>query len=143
MVRGVPKAVIDMLHAVPLLSACSTRELRAVANLGTQLPVDDGRVLIEQGKPGREFFLLTSGKARCLVDGTEVARFGPGDFFGEMALLERGPRQATVVVVDGPAEVLVLDGREFDHLLDASPSTARKLLKAVAERERANATIHS
>lgn len=142
MPRGVPKAVIEMLGAVPLLSACSTRELREVANLGTQLPVDDGRVLTEQGKPGREFFLLTSGKARCLVDGVEVAHFGPGDFFGEMALLERGPRQATVVA-DGPAEVLVLDGREFDRLLDTAPSIARKLLKAVAERERANATVHS
>ena len=142
MARGVPKAVIEMLRAVPLLSACSTAELRDVANLGTQLPMPDGRVLIEQGKPGREFFLLTAGKARCLVDGIEVAQFGPGDFFGEMALLERGPRQATVVV-DGPAEVLVLDGREFDRLLDTAPSIARKLLKAVAERERANATVHS
>jgi CRP-like cAMP-binding protein len=142
MARGVPKAVIEMLRAVPLLSACSTRELREVANLGTLLPVDDGRVLIEQGRPGREFFLLTSGKARCVVDGLEAAHFGPGDFFGEMALLEHGPRHATVVV-EGPAEVLVLDGREFDRLLDASPSIARKLLKAVAERERANATIHS
>lgn len=142
MARGVPKAVIDMLRAVPLLSACNTQELREVANLGTHLPVADGRVLIEQGRPGREFFLLTSGKASCLVDGVEVAQFGPGDFFGEMALLEHGPRHATVVAKD-PAEVLVLDGREFDRLIDTSPSIARKLLKAVAERERANATIHS
>jgi CRP-like cAMP-binding protein len=131
-----------MLRAVPLLSACNTRELRDVASLGTRLPLPDRKVMIVQGKAGREFFLLIAGKARCLVDGVEVAQFGPGDFFGEMALLEHGPRQATVVT-DGPAEVLVLDGREFDRLLDASPSIARKLLKAVAERERANATIHS
>ena len=142
MARGVPKAVVEMLQAVPLLSACNTRELREVANLGTRLPVPDGKVLIEQGRPGREFFLLTAGKARCLVDGAEVAQFGPGDFFGEMALLEQGPRHATVVA-EGAGEVLVLDGREFDRLIDASPSIARKLLKAVAERERANASIHS
>ena len=142
MARGVPKRVIEMLRAVPLLSACSTRELRDVANLGAHVPVAAGRVLIEQGQPGREFFLLVDGKARCLVDGSTVAEFGPGDFFGEMALLEQGPRHATVVA-DGPGEVLVLDGREFDRLLEASPSIARKLLKAFAERERANASIHS
>ena len=93
MARGVPKAVIEMLRAVPLLSACNNRELRDVANPGTHLPVADGRVLTQPGKPGREFFLLTSGKAGCLVDGVEVSEFCPGDFFGEMALLEHGPRR--------------------------------------------------
>lgn len=142
MPRGVPRSVIEMLRAVPLLGACTTRELREIANLGANVAVPDGKTLIEQGRPGREFFLLVDGKARCLVDGAEVAQFGPGDFFGEMALLERGPRQATVVT-DGPGQVLVLDGREFDALLEASPSIARKLLQAFAERERANATFRS
>lgn len=142
MPRGVPRSVIEMLRAVPLLSACTSRELPEIANLGANVEVPDGRTLTEQGRPGREFFLLVDGKARCLVDGGQVAQFGPGDFFGEMALLERGPRQATVVA-DGPAQVLVLDGREFDALLEASPSIARKLLHAFAERERANTTIRS
>lgn len=142
MPRGIPKVVIDMLHAVPLFSACSVKELREIANLGAPIQVTDGTSLTEQGKPGREFFLLVEGKARCLIDGAEVARFGPGDFFGEMALLEHGPRHATVVT-DGPAEVLVLDGREFSGLLDGSPSIARKLLSALAERERANGGIRS
>ncbi len=140
--RGIPKAVIEMLHAVPLLSACNKRELREVAKLGVPLPVADGAVLTEQGQPGREFFLVLDGKARCEVDGSVVAEFGPGDFFGEMALLDHGPRHATVVA-DGPGEVLVLDGREFNSLLDASPTIARKLLTALAERERANASIHT
>ena len=142
MPRGIPKSVIDMLKAVPLLSECTSAELRQIASLGSELPVADGRVLTEQGRPAREFFLLMEGKARCLINGTEVAQFGPGDFFGEMALLEHGPRHATVVA-DGPGQVLVLDGREFDTLLDTSPSIARKLLKALAERERANATMRS
>ena len=140
--RGVPKAVIEMLHAVPLLSACNKKELREVAKLGVPLPVADGAVLTEQGEPGREFFLVLDGKSRCEVDGSVVAEFGPGDFFGEMALLDHGPRHATVVA-EGPGEVLVLDGREFNTLLDASPTIARKLLTALAQRERANASIHA
>jgi CRP/FNR family cyclic AMP-dependent transcriptional regulator len=142
MARGIPKAVIEMLHAVPLFSACNKKELREVAQLGVPLPVADGAVMTEQGRPGREFFLVLEGKFRCLIDGSVVARFGPGDFFGEMALLEHGPRHATVIA-DGAGEVLVLDGREFASLLNTSPSIARKLLVALAERERANATVHS
>jgi CRP-like cAMP-binding protein len=130
------------LHAVPLLSGCSAKELRQIANLGVRLTVADGTVLTKQGKPGREFFLLLKGAARCLVDGTLAATFEAGDFFGEMALLDHGPRVATVIA-DGPAEVLVLYGSEFSDLLSASPSIAKKLLAALAERARANATAHS
>ena len=93
-------------------------------------------------KPGREFVLLLDGAARCYVDGNLVANFGPGDFFGEMALLDHGPRHATVIA-DGPGEVLVLYGNEFDSLLDASPSIAKKLLVALAQRARANASPRS
>ena len=113
-----------------------------MAKLGVPLPVADGAVLTEQGEPGREFFLVLEGKSRCEVDGSVVAEFGPGDFFGEMALLDHGPRHATVVA-EGPGEVLVLDGREFNTLLDASPTITRKLLTALAQRERANASIHA
>ena len=142
MARGIPKAVVEMLHAVPLLSACNQKELRQIAKLGTHLRVADGLVLTEQGKPGHEFFLLVSGGARCLVNGSSVANFAPGDFFGEMALLDHGPRHATVIA-EGPTELIVLDGREFNTLLDASPSITKKLLFALAERERANATARS
>ena len=140
--RGVPKAQIEMLAAVPLLSACSEKELRRIAGLCTAVKVRDGETLTEQGRSGREFFLIIQGNARCLVDATEVARFGPGDYFGEMALLDRGPRHATVIA-DGPMDVLVLESREFWGLLDAAPSISRKLLVVLAQRERANAAIRS
>ena len=142
MAGEVPAKVIKMLKGVPLLSACTARELQMVGNLGTMIEVDEGSVLTRQGTVGREFFLLVDGKAGCSIDGKRVATFGPGDFFGEMALLDRGPRHATVTV-EGAGRVLVLDGREFSRLLDASPSIARKLLTALAERERMNATIRS
>ncbi len=142
MARGAPKELIEMLHAVPLLSACNQKELRQIANLGTRISVADGAVLTEQGEQGREFFLLMSGGARCLVNGSLVAKFSPGDFFGEMALLDRGPRHATVIA-EGQTDLIVLDGSEFSRLLDASPTITRKLLFALAERERANATVRS
>ena len=99
-------------------------------------------MLTEQGRSGREFFLVLDGQASCLVDAIEVASFGPGDYFGEMALLDGGPRHATVIA-RGPMDVLVLETREFWALLDAAPSIAKKLLIVLAQRERANATFRS
>jgi CRP/FNR family transcriptional regulator, cyclic AMP receptor protein len=140
MLNRVPKQVIENLSRVPLFAACTKAELRQIAQLGTEVAVADGTVVTEQGKPGFEFCLVMGGKARCLVDGTQVAVFGPGDFFGEMALLDRGPRHATVIA-DGALQLLVLDSREFSSLLDTSPSIAKKLLTSFAARERANASI--
>jgi CRP/FNR family transcriptional regulator, cyclic AMP receptor protein len=140
--RGVSKERIEMLAAVPLLSACTKKELRQIAGLCTEVMVTDGEVLTEQGRSAREFFLVLDGQARCLVDATPVASFGPGDYFGEMALLDDGPRHATVIA-EGPMDVLVLESREFWRLLNAAPSIAKKLLVTLARRERANATIRS
>ncbi len=136
MLQRIPSQVLAALAAVPLFSACSKRELRDISRLGTEVRVADGTVLTTQGEPGTEFCLLLEGDARCLVDGREVAVLHGGDFFGEMALLDRGPRHATVSAI-GPVRLLVLDAREFSELLDASPSIARKLLVAFARRTRA------
>ena len=140
--RGIPSSVIETLHAVPLLSGCNKKELRQIASLGSPISVGEGKALTTQGKPGSEFFVVVNGEARCEVDGTLVAKFGPGDYFGEMALLEHGPRRATVVA-EGPLDLIVFDGREFLTLIDASPSITRKLLVTLAKREQADAAIHS
>jgi CRP-like cAMP-binding protein len=129
--------VFDMLAAVPLFSTCSKAELRTIANLGAGLTVADGAVLTTQGNPGREFFLLTRGGARCLVDGNKIASLEPGDFFGEMALMAKRPRNATVIA-EGDTEVLVFNSSEFHDLLDSSPSIAEKVRAVVAAREREN-----
>jgi CRP-like cAMP-binding protein len=131
--RRIPKSVIEMLRAVPLFSECSTKELRDIATIGAEIPIADGKVMISEGTAAQEFFLLIDGKARCLIGGEVVAHFGPGDFFGEMALLDHGPRHATVVS-EGASHVLVLDPREFNTLLRSSPSITRKLLSALADR---------
>lgn len=126
---------LDMLAAVPLFASCSQNELRQIARLGTPLPVPSGTVLTSEGAPGREFFLIVEGNADCTIGGQRAAQFGPGDFFGEMSLLDGGPRTATVTAVTD-MDVLVLDAREFASLLAASPSITSKILATLARRLR-------
>lgn len=127
---------LDMLAAVPLFSACNQSELRQIARLGTPVPIPAGRVLTTEGTPGREFFLIVNGTAECTIGGSHAARFVPGDFFGEMALLDGGPRTATVVA-ESDMEVIVLDAREFASLLAASPTISAKVMATLARRLRA------
>ena len=135
MARGIPRQVIEMLAEVPLFSACNQKELRRIAGFGTPVSVAEGKILTKEGDPGPQFFLILAGKAVCTIKRREVARFGPGEWFGEMSLLDGSPRTATVAAAT-PMEVLVLDAREFVSLIVASPTIARKLLSGLATRLR-------
>lgn len=139
MADRIPRQVLERLGAVPLFSECNKAELRGIARLGTELALPASSVLTRQGKRGYEFFLLLDGNVRVLVDDKSVARLSSGDFFGEMALLDHGPRRATVIA-DGPVRVLVLSAREFDSLLDSWPAIARKVLQSFVVRASTNAT---
>lgn len=132
----IARSELDMLAAVPLFSACNQGELRQIARLGTPISVNSGKVLTAEGTPGREFFLVTNGMAECTIGGVHAARFGPGDFFGELALLDGGPRTATVTAATD-MEVVVLDAREFASLLAASPTISAKVMATLARRLRA------
>jgi CRP-like cAMP-binding protein len=125
----------EAVRANPLFSGCAHDELRAVAGLGTRVHVEEGRVLVRQGQTGTEFFIVVSGVARCEIGGDQVARFGPGDFFGEMAALDRGPRTATVVA-DSSMDLLVFTPGEFRSLVDASGSIAYRMMVELANRLR-------
>src|SRR5947209_8479660 len=126
---------LDHLSRVPLFSALSKKDLRTVGRAADEIHVPVGRVLVEEGKPGHEFFLIIDGKA-CVQRGKKrVATLGPGQYFGEMALLDRGPRSATVVA-DTDLDLLVLGQREFGAVIDAVPPLAHKLLTAMAQRLR-------
>jgi CRP/FNR family transcriptional regulator, cyclic AMP receptor protein len=132
---GASHTVIDSLQASPLLSDASRGELNRLVGLGTTLHVGAGRVLTSQGRRGREFFLVVSGVASCLVDGDRVAEFGPGDFFGELSLLTDNPRTATVIA-DTDMDLVVFSAQEFDHLLHGSPSVAAQMVDRLANRVR-------
>jgi CRP/FNR family transcriptional regulator, cyclic AMP receptor protein len=116
-------------------SGCDRQELGKIARLGTAVRVEPGRVLTRQGHMGSEFFVVVAGVARCEVDDRVVASFGPGDFFGEMALLDGGPRTATVSAV-APMEVLVFSAAEFVSLVQTSGEVARRVMSHLAARLR-------
>ena len=128
----------ELLAEVPLFAGLSKRELREVGSLASRVRVPEGSTLAHQGKPGREFLVVLDGTVDVLIDGQVVATCGAGDFFGEIALLEHGPRTASVVartdvVVD------VINRAEFTTLLADHPQIADSLRAATEERLAENA----
>jgi CRP/FNR family cyclic AMP-dependent transcriptional regulator len=128
---------IDPLIAdVPLFSRCSNKELAEISQLTTPVNVAAGKVVAHQGTRRRELIVIVEGTATVSIDGHEVATLGPGDFVGEISLLDGGPRSATVTAnTDIVAEVA--GAREFHTMLQDAPSLARSLLQGVAARLRA------
>jgi CRP/FNR family cyclic AMP-dependent transcriptional regulator len=135
MLRRMARSPIDHLATVSLFSACSKKELQAVARASDQVELAAGRTLCEQGSIGREAFIILEGSAEVKRNGRKVATLGAGDTFGEMALLDHGPRSATVTATT-PLKVLVIGAREFAGILDEVPPIAHKLLKSLAGRIR-------
>ena len=126
---------LDHLANVPLFQACSKRDLQRIARASDEVKVPADRVLVEEGKPGHEFFLIVDGYATVLRNGRKVTTLGPGHYFGELALLDRGPRSATVKAASDMT-VLVLGQREFAGVIDEVPALARKVLSTMATRLR-------
>lgn len=130
-----PRARSLDLSKIWLFSTCTAKELRLVRRELDEVGASAGTVLCEEGTIGREFFFIVDGRASVRRGGRKVALLGPGDYFGELALLDRGPRSASVVA-DTDMTLLVLTQREFYGLLEDVPPLARKLLAAMAERLR-------
>lgn len=128
-------AFLDHLASVPLFSALSRRDLALIARRAEDVRVEAGKVLVREGATGSEFFVIVDGQARVSRHGRKVATLGPGAAFGELALLDRAPRNATVVA-ETPMEVVVLGQREFAGIIDEVPGFARKLLAGMARRLR-------
>jgi CRP-like cAMP-binding protein len=128
--------VNDLLRDVPLFAHCSNKELIELSSLTTTLTMRAGKVVVRQGEPGKEFIVLVEGKATVSIDDQTVATLGPGDFFGEIALLDGGPRTATVTA-DTDLVAEVMSHQEFAVLLMDVPEVTRGILKGVAMRLRA------
>ena len=125
----------DQLANVPLFSSLSKRDLQKVAKASDEVPIAEGQVLVEQGRTGHEFFLILEGDAVVRRNNRKVADLGPGQYFGELALLDRGPRSASVVA-NSDMRVLVLGQREFIGVVDSIPGMAYKMLTTMAQRLR-------
>jgi CRP/FNR family transcriptional regulator, cyclic AMP receptor protein len=126
---------LDHLASVPLFSGCTTKELRDIAKATVELTLDEGKEFVTQGDVGREAFVIVEGSADVSRGGNTIATLGPGDCVGELALLDHGPRTATVVATS-PLTVLVLGPREFSGLLDEVPTLNHKILSSLASRIR-------
>ncbi|HEX4868479.1 MAG TPA: cyclic nucleotide-binding domain-containing protein [Acidimicrobiales bacterium] len=126
---------VDELAKVPLFSTCSKAELQAIGRATDELTLGAGRVLCEQGGMGREAFVIVDGEAEVRRNNRRVAALGPGDCVGELALLDRQPRTATVTA-STDLRVLVIGTREFEALLATAPSIMHKLLGSLGARLR-------
>lgn len=125
----------ELLASMPLFSSCSNKELSRIRKVTDEITVPDGKVLVDQGDIGREAFIIVDGTAVVRRNGRKVATLGPGDYFGEMALLDKGPRTASVTA-EGELRLLVIGSREFSGVLDDVPPMARKLLRSLSQRVR-------
>ena len=122
---------LEHLGRIPLFRSCSKKELGIIAKSVDELSVAAGRVLTEQGAAAREAFVIVEGDAAVSINGDEVTKLGPGDHFGELALLDGGPRTATVTALSD-LTVVVVDQRSFFALLDEVPGLSRKILATLA-----------
>jgi CRP/FNR family cyclic AMP-dependent transcriptional regulator len=130
-------AKIALIKSAPLFENCSKQELRHIARIADELDLPAGKVLIREGERGREFFVIINGEVEVRRKGRKMATLGPGSFVGEMALLSKIPRVATVTAAT-PLDVLVITDRAFITLLEKTPAMGVKVARTLAEREDAN-----
>ncbi len=127
---------VDHLTTVPLFSALSKKDLQAVAKQSEDVKIPAGTAVVTEGAAGADFFVILDGQARVERHGKKVADLGPGGFFGDLALLDRAPRNASVIA-ETDMELAKLGQRAFDDLLEHVPGFAKKLLTGLARRLRA------
>jgi CRP/FNR family transcriptional regulator, cyclic AMP receptor protein len=126
---------LKLIAAVPLFAGFNRREIEALGRLMDEVDVKDGRVLMREGAVGREFFIVVSGSVRVERKGRKVNELGAGDFLGEIALIDGGPRTATAIAAE-PCRLLVLGVGGFRTLVSKYPTVQGKIMKALAVRLR-------
>jgi CRP-like cAMP-binding protein len=127
-------AKLELIRSVPLFSQCKKKDLEAVAQLADIVDVETGRELVKEGDPlAREFMIIVEGAVEVRRGGRRIDTIGPGGFFGEIALISGGPRNATVKSTE-PTSLLVVTGPPFRSLLERLPTLQASVLKALAER---------
>jgi CRP/FNR family transcriptional regulator, cyclic AMP receptor protein len=130
---------LELLKGVPLFAGCSKKELGEIALVADEIDVGEGKVLTREGDTGREFFMLVDGAVDVRRNGRRIRTMGPGEFFGEIALVSDRPRTATVTTT-APATLLVVTDRAFRQLMRKIPSIQLKVLRALADRLAADST---
>lgn len=129
------KNSLKHLRYSPLFSSCSSKDLERIAKAGDRITLAKGEVLTKQGDPGKEAFILLSGKATVKRSGKKVATVSTGSVIGELSLLDHGPRTATVVC-DTECQILVISRGNFLRVIDKVPALTHKLFAALSMRIR-------
>jgi CRP-like cAMP-binding protein len=124
------------LETIPLFAGLKRKERRSVAQLADEIDIEAGRELVRQGEFGYEFFAIEEGTAEVRRGDQFLAELGPGDFFGEMALIENATRNASVTTTS-PVSAVVMTGKAFRQINRDHPKVAQQIRKAVDERCRA------
>ena len=125
----------DLLAQVPLFEGLSKRHLKKIAEHADQVSFREKETIVEAGQPGGTFFVVVEGEAKVVQKDRVIARVGPGEFFGEISLLDGGPRTASVVA-DTPVVAVRLFKASFDRVVREEPGVAAKILAVVAGRLR-------
>ncbi|HET8571106.1 MAG TPA: cyclic nucleotide-binding domain-containing protein [Candidatus Limnocylindria bacterium] len=128
---------LEKLRQVPLFAHLGKRETERLSMLADELDVPDGQVLTRQGGSGGEFFIVLDGQVAIEKDDQRIATMHPGDFLGEIALIDGKPRTATARA-EGDARLLVVGRGPFHELMEEFPSVRISVLQALAERVRAH-----
>ena len=131
-----PSALVDSIRSVPLFADLSRSDVKAIAEISHEVFHDAGRVVIDEGESGASFHLILEGEADVLVGKRHVRRLSPGDYFGEISLIDGGPRTATVVTTT-PMLTIAIPAWRFSKLLDRKPELARALLLGLCRAVRA------
>ena len=122
----------EVLSALPLFSQVPRRHVRALAKLAWPVDHAPGEVIVQQGDQGNSMYLMLEGRAR-VVGKSRILR--PGDFFGEMALIDGGPRSATIIAAS-PVRVMMLQRRAFLKVLKQNPQIGFAIMETLAQRVR-------
>ena len=137
-VSVVPDPKVDRLAHVPLFKGLSKRDLEFLASRVDEVNLKPGQTVIREGQPTDSFFILISGNVDVMRAGKPAARLGPGEFFGEIGMLDQGPATATVTT-DGPVDAMVLSHAQFRDAIKGNDGLAMQVIAAMAQRLRANA----
>jgi len=125
----------EFVARVPIFAHCTAEEIAAITGVAQEGFFQPGQIIVTQGTPGQAFYLIVAGRVEILRDGVSLGAFGPGDFFGEMSLLDQAPRSATIRALD-TTQCLMLSSWDFKSLLERHPSIAIKLLEVLSRRLR-------
>jgi CRP-like cAMP-binding protein len=130
-----PDRRAELLGACPLFRGIDQAGLAGLADVATAVDFPTGHVIARQGEIGTGFFVVIDGRVRVVRDGDVVARLGPGEFFGELSVLDRMPRNASVVA-EVPTSCLALASWDFEKILLEEPALTLTILRGVATRLR-------